>query len=123
MPFFLPRPSCLAGALLGAATLSLAAQGTATAPAPAAHPSACPAKPMTSVPTGKPAAGLLDINAASRQELTKLPGVTEPLARRIIAGRPYLSKAKLVSRHVISMDLFQRIRTLIVVNPAPAPKP
>ena len=45
---------------------------------------------------------LVDINSATRSELKQLPGITEADAAKIIAGRPYGSKAQLVSHNIIS---------------------
>lgn len=68
---------------------------------------------------GKPAAPRVepvDINGASKDELKKLPGIGDAEADRIIAGRPYLSKAHLVTRNVISTGLYQGIRGQIVAR-------
>ncbi len=41
---------------------------------------------------------LVDINSASKAELKTLPGIDDARADKIIAGRPYVSKAVLVDR-------------------------
>jgi DNA uptake protein ComE-like DNA-binding protein len=104
------KSGLLAGALLGAAACTLAAQGTAPVqpkpPAQAAAPKArTPANPV------KP----IDLNKASKAELMKLPGIDASLADKIIAGRPYLSKSNLVTHKVVSMEIYQTIRSRIFV--------
>lgn len=66
----------------------------------------------------KPAAPakLVDINSASQKELLTLPGITEAEARKIVAGRPYGSKAHLVSRNVIDDASYQAISRLIIAK-------
>ena len=51
----------------------------------------------------------LDINTASRDQLTSLPGVTGGAADRVIAGRPYDSAGDLVTRHVMSKAEYDKI--------------
>ena len=50
---------------------------------------------------------LVDINSASREELKKLPGIGDAQADKIIAGRPYLSKAHLQTRNIVSPLVYQ----------------
>jgi hypothetical protein len=51
----------------------------------------------------------LDLNAATRDQLTTLPGITVAEADRVIAGRPYGDPNELVSRHIISKAEFDKI--------------
>ena len=60
--------------------------------------------------------GLTDLNHASRSDLEKLPGITRPLADRIIAGRPYRSTGELRSRHLVSAEEYDRISAEITVR-------
>ena len=48
--------------------------------------------------------------AASKEQLTKLPGVDDVTAERMIAGRPYKTKHELVTRHVVSEEEYQSIK-------------
>jgi len=59
----------------------------------------------------------LDLNAAPKEQLKTLPGVTDAIADQIIAGRPYLTKAHLVTRKVVSDALYGAIRNQIKVLP------
>ena len=51
----------------------------------------------------------LDLNAASREQLVSLPGVTDREADRVIAGRPYNDPSDLVTRHIMSKAEYEKI--------------
>lgn len=55
----------------------------------------------------------ININAASREELTSLPGIGDAEADKIMAGRPYGSKGWLVSKHVLPTDKALAIKDLV----------
>ena len=57
---------------------------------------------------------LVDINSAKKEELMKLPGISDAEADKIIAGRPFGSKAWLVSNNIIPMETYQAVKGLIV---------
>ncbi len=56
----------------------------------------------------------IDVNSASPAQLKTLEGVGDAEARRIVAGRPYHSKADLVTRNVIPAGIYQSIRHRII---------
>lgn len=58
----------------------------------------------------------LDLNHATKAELKKLPGLTDAYAIAIIAGRPYRTKADLVVKNVLPMDLYQTLRSRVKVT-------
>lgn len=64
----------------------------------------------------------VDINSASKEQLKTLPGITDAYADKIIAGRPYLSKAFLVTKNVLPQDLYLALRKRIVAR-QPGMKP
>jgi DNA uptake protein ComE-like DNA-binding protein len=68
------------------------------------------------------AAEPIDINSASREQLRSLPGIGEAQAERIVAGRPYLSKADLVSKHVIPAGVYLSLRHEIAAIQKTKPK-
>jgi hypothetical protein len=51
----------------------------------------------------------LDINTASRDQLTSLPGVSGGEADRVISGRPYDSAGDLVTRRIMSKSEYDKI--------------
>ena len=58
----------------------------------------------------------VDVNSATKAELKKLPGIGDAEADRIIAGRPYLSKAHLQTHNIISPMQYQALRELVVAK-------
>lgn len=58
----------------------------------------------------------VDINSATSEELKKLPGIGDAEAAKIIAGRPYGSKAWLVTKNIIDGGLFEGIKKLIIAR-------
>lgn len=91
---------------------ALVAGGAALAAEPPAfqHPPMATAKPGLRKPPPKP----VDINSASRAELKALPGIGDAEADRIIAARPYLSKAKLHVDKVLPEQTYNALKGRIV---------
>jgi DNA uptake protein ComE-like DNA-binding protein len=52
----------------------------------------------------------LDLNTATEDQLTTLPGVTRIRAGRVIAGRPYDDPHDVVTRHILSEQEYKRIK-------------
>jgi DNA uptake protein ComE-like DNA-binding protein len=72
----------------------------------------------------KPAVDQVDLNRASKDELKKLPGITDALADKIIAGRPYLTKSRLVTQKVVPEGIYMGIKDKVMAGyVAPAKKP
>lgn len=59
---------------------------------------------------------LVDINSASKKELMSLSGIDAKMAERIIAGRPYLSKAFLVTNKVIPEGIYFMVKDQIIAK-------
>lgn len=59
---------------------------------------------------------LVDINNASSEELKKLPGISDTEANKIIAGRPYSTKAWLVTHNIIAIGVYENLKRQIVVG-------
>jgi DNA uptake protein ComE-like DNA-binding protein len=76
--------------------------------------SATVAKASASAPAAK--AKVIDINTASRDDLKTLPGIGDAEADRIVAGRPYTSKANLVTKNVLPEGVFLSIRHSVTVQ-------
>jgi len=60
--------------------------------------------------------GLVDLNAASFQQLRALPGMGDEYVRRVVAGRPYTAKNQLVTRGVLPQSEYERIAPLVVAH-------
>jgi len=109
------------------ALLALLATGSAFAQAaPAAKPTQQPAAPAArkdtakaaAPATAKPAAHLLDINTATRDELIALKGIGPAYADAIIKSRPYKSKDQLVSKKVLPNNVYQKVKEAIIAKQA-----
>ena len=82
-----------------------------------AAPAHAVAPPATSASAQSPkAVAPIDVNSASRTQLKTLPGIGDAEAERIIAGRPYRSKADLVEHDVIPLGVYVSIKGRIVAK-------
>jgi competence protein ComEA len=107
-------------ALAAATSASHTVAATATSassPAPALHASAAAKKAAPAAPVE-----VIDINSASRAQLKTLPGIGDAEADKIIAGRPYLSKAELVSKNVLPTGPYLSLKNRIVAMQKSQPK-
>ena len=59
---------------------------------------------------------LTDINSATLAQLMELPGISDDLAKKIIAGRPYKSKSQLTSKKVLTADAYKKISDRIIAK-------
>jgi DNA uptake protein ComE-like DNA-binding protein len=74
-------------------------------------------KTETTTTTKKPKRSeLMDINTATADQLKTLPGVTDDVAKKIIAGRPYTGKDQLLKQNMVDKDEYAKIRPLIVAK-------
>jgi DNA uptake protein ComE-like DNA-binding protein len=105
-------------ALLIAAALLLSATACVAAEEKAAAATGAPKVAEESAKAGKPITpdNPVDINGASKAQLKTIPGVNDALADKIIAGRPYLSKAHLVTRNILSGTHYAQIKDLIIAK-------
>ena len=114
--------------LIAAALLLSSGTAVAAESKPEASKAAPPAGTADKAAAAKkaaPAPKPVDINSASKADLKKLPGIGDAEADRIIAGRPYLSKARLVTQNIITEAQYEAIKRQIVAmqKQEPAAKP
>jgi DNA uptake protein ComE-like DNA-binding protein len=102
--------------VVGLALLAGPAQSKEEAKAQPAPSAVAQAKP-----SAKTQKKLVNLNTASAKELKGLPGGSDEEAARIIAGRPYNSKAFLVTNNVISARRYEELRALVVAGEATKP--
>lgn len=98
---------------LVAALLALSAPADRALAARAASSATALAKAAGAAAKERP---LLDLNSAAKSELMKLPGVSDAVSDRIIAGRPWKSKYDLVIKKVVTRSVYDRFAKLVVAR-------
>ncbi|MGB2590122.1 MAG: helix-hairpin-helix domain-containing protein [Candidatus Acidiferrum sp.] len=58
----------------------------------------------------------IDLNSATEDDLTGLPGIGKHEARRIIAGRPYKDKHDLVTKKILSPATYEKLKDDVSVK-------
>jgi len=64
----------------------------------------------------KKAAPKVDINSASKEELMKLPGITDEIAAKIVEGRPYKTKGELLTKKLVTKAEYTKIRGRVIAK-------
>lgn len=64
------------------------------------------------------AADKIDLNTASEQELSQLPGIGDVRSKAIIKGRPYKGKDELVERKILTQPVYDKIKDQVIAKQA-----
>jgi len=59
---------------------------------------------------------LVDINSATKEQLSALPGIGDKYSDKIIAGRPYANKSQLVSKKILPQGVYNKISSMIIAK-------
>ena len=82
-----------------------------------------PKAPAKTTPPAKPVkAELIDINTATKAELSVLPGIGDVYSQKIIDGRPYAKKDQLKSKKIIPAGVYDKIKGMIIAKQPPKKK-
>ena len=95
-------------------TLAFAQAAATPAPKKAAAADASAAK------TKK--ADLVDINSATKDQLTALPGIGDAYSQKIIDGRPYNNKRDLLTKKIVPQATYDKVSPLIIAHRAAGTK-
>ena len=74
------------------------------------------AQAMKAQTTPPSATSLVDINSASKADLSGLPGIGDVYSQKIVDGRPYKTKTDLLNRKIVPAATYAKIKGLIIAS-------
>ena len=103
--------------VLSAVVMALAATVAFADDAPATTPAKTTTHHSSTKSTKTASHPKVDLNAASKEDLMKLPGVDEAIADKIVAARPFKSRSELESKSIVTKEQYSKLSALVMVAP------
>ena len=65
-------------------------------------------------------ASIVDINSATEADIAAV-GIDRPVAKKIVEGRPYRNKRDLVTRQLLTLEQYNKVKDTIIAKRPPNP--